>query len=85
MRLSVAQVSPMTPGSPLHPLGSTMSMHHQQRIETVADWTLISKKYRVLVGREEPIPPDHGGPAGTAGDLEQQAQGSTLNLPATSV
>jgi hypothetical protein len=78
MRLSVAQVSPMTPGTPLHPLGSTMStMHHQQRIETVADWTLISKKYRVLIGREEPAPPEH------SPDTEQQAQGSTLNLPVT--
>lgn len=55
MRLSVANVSPMTPGSPLHPLGSTISMHqHQQRIETVADWALVAKKYRVLVGKEEP-------------------------------
>lgn len=55
MRLSVAQVSPMTPGSPMHPLGSTMSMHHhQQRIETVADWSAVAKKYRVLVGKEEP-------------------------------
>lgn len=59
MRLSVAQVSPMVPGTPMHhgtnAIGSTLSVGTQQRIETVTDWPLISKKYRLLVGKEEPV------------------------------
>jgi hypothetical protein len=70
MRLSVAQVSPMVPGSPLG-LGSTLSVGSQQRIETVTDWPLIAKKYRVLVGKAEPHMPTE----------EPQVQvGSTLNV-----
>lgn len=61
MRLSVAQVSPMVPGTPMHhgqAAGSTLSVGNQQRIETVTDWPLISKKYRLLVGKEEPVSED---------------------------
>lgn len=65
MRLSVAQVSPMVPGTPMHggaQAGSTLSVSTQQRIETVTDWPLIAKKYRQLVGKEEPVteePPEN--------------------------
>ncbi|CAG7732427.1 unnamed protein product [Allacma fusca] len=70
MRLSVAQVSPMTPGSPLNALGSNASMAAKSRIETVVDWAVIAKKYRVLVGKEEPvIPPEKGEQGSTEGDF----------------
>lgn len=73
MRLSVAQVSPMGPGSALQAFGSTLSVGSQQRIETVTDWPLIAKKYRVLVGKEEPhmITEDQSNPPGSTLNVQQ--------------
>lgn len=73
MRLSLAQVSPMGPGSPLAGFGSSLSMGNQQRIETVTDWPMIAKKYRILVGKEDP----HA--LSTEEGTEEQ-QGSTVNV-----
>ncbi len=72
MRLSVAQVSPMGPGSPLQAFGSSLSIGNQQRIETVTDWPMIARKYRVLVGKEEPHMFSEEGQA--------LQQGSSLNV-----
>lgn len=73
MRLSVAQVSPMGgPGSPLQAFGSSLSIGNQQRIETVTDWPMIARKYRVLVGKEDPHLLSEEGQAAL--------QGSTINI-----
>jgi hypothetical protein len=76
MRLSVAQVSPMGPGSPLQAFGSSLSIGNQQRIETVTDWPMIAKKYRVLVGKEELHPVVSEEPQGPQ-------QGSAVNVQQT--
>jgi len=75
MRLSVAQVSPMAPGSPLHPFGSSISIGSHQRIETVTDWPLISKKYRTLVGKDEPsVASDgDGSPHGSSSNINEHS------------
>jgi len=70
----VAQVSPMGPGTPLTALGSTLSVGQQQRIETVTDWPLIAKKYRILVGKEEPhqpVPEEPAAPVGSTVNVQQ--------------
>lgn len=80
MRLSVAQVSPMVPGTPhgTTGIGSTLSVGSQQRIETVTDWPLISKKYRLLVGKEEPVVEEP--PSETQGARKDSTMGSSMQL-----
>lgn len=81
MRLSVAQVSPMVPGTPMHggaAGGSTLSVGTQQRIETVTDWPLIAKKYRLLVGKEEPVTEEPQQEGGSRKDSTQM--GSSMML-----
>ncbi|ODM93658.1 Ankyrin-3 [Orchesella cincta] len=81
MRLSVAQVSPMVPGTPLHGgggVGSTLSVGTQQRIETVTDWPLIAKKYRLLVGKEEPVSEDSQ--VDQQNNRKDSTQGSSMML-----
>ncbi|XP_065340589.1 serine/threonine-protein phosphatase 6 regulatory ankyrin repeat subunit C isoform X2 [Cloeon dipterum] len=39
--------------APISPLGSQLSFNNQQRIENVADWETIAKKYRAIMWPEE--------------------------------
>lgn len=53
----------------LSPMGSTLSFANTTRIEHVADWDSIAKKYRILMGELEE-PRDSG-----SGDDEEETQG----------
>lgn len=48
MRLGVGQGA-----SGLNVFGSALSIGNKQRIETVTDWPMISRKYKILVGKIE--------------------------------
>ncbi len=67
IHLSMAQLTPIAQLAASHEnVGSAISTSALNRIETVTDWPIIAKKYRTLMGKEEPVEEsDHGDDQGS--------------------
>nr|CAD7413002.1 unnamed protein product [Timema poppensis] len=61
----------------LSPLGSQMSFNNLQRIENVADWEVIGKKYRALMGEIDERSHDTGSPTEDTGSDSENNNNNT--------